>query len=52
MPPLFPINKDNPIYTLDQALSGVEPQKDSQLPSEKTMTKTQEGAMRGQVIEA
>jgi len=52
MPPLFPINKDKPMCTLDQALSGVEPQKDSQLPSEKTMTKTQEGAMKRQVIEA
>ena len=52
MPPLFPINKEKPMYTLDQALCGVEPQKDSQLPSEKTMTKTQEGAMKRQVVEA
>jgi len=52
MPPLFPINKEKPLSMQDQVLSGVGPQKDSQLPSEKTMTKTQEGAMKRQVIEA
>jgi len=52
MLPLSPVNKEKPLFTQDQVLSGVEPQKDSQLPSEKTMTKTQEGAMKRQVIEA
>jgi len=46
MLPLSLVNKEKPLFTQDQVLSGVEPQKDSQLPSEKTMTKTQEGAMK------
>jgi len=37
---------------LDKALSGVEPQKDSQIPLEKNMTETQEEAMKRQVVEA
>jgi len=46
------MNEEKPLSTQDQVLSGVGPQKDSQLPSEKTMTKTQEGAMKRQVVEA
>jgi len=34
MLPLSLMNKEKPLFTQDQVLSGVEPQKDSQLPSE------------------
>jgi len=52
MPPLSPMNKEKPLSRQDQVLSGVEPRKVSQLPSEKTMTETQEGEMKRLVIEA
>jgi len=46
------MNNEKPLFTQDQVMSGVGPPKDSQLHSEKTMTKTQEGAMKRQVVEA
>jgi len=52
MPPLSPMNKEKLLSTSDQALSGVEPQKDSQLPLEKNVTETLEEAMKRQVVEA
>jgi hypothetical protein len=51
MLPLSLVNKEKPLFTQDQVLSVVGPQKDSQLHSEKTMTKTQEGAMKRQIVE-
>jgi len=52
MLPLSPINKEKPMYTSDQVLSGVEPHKVYQLYSEETMTETQVEAMKRQVVEA
>jgi len=52
MLPLSLVNKEKPLFTQDQVLSGVGPQKDSQLPLEKTVTKTQEEAIKRQVVEA
>jgi len=52
MPPLSPMNKEKLLSTSNQAQSGVEPQKDSQLPLEKNMTETLEEAMKQQVVEA
>jgi len=46
MLPLSLVNKEKPWFTHDQALSGVKPQKDSQLHLEKNMNETQEEAMK------
>jgi len=51
MLPLSPMNKEKLLSTLDQVLSGVGRQKDSQLPLEKAMTKTQGEAMKRQIVE-
>jgi len=40
MLPLSPMNKEKPMYTSDQVLSGVGPQNDSQLHLEENMTET------------
>jgi len=52
MLPLSPMNKEKPLFTQDQVLSGVGPQKDCQLYLEKNMTETREEAMKRQVVEA
>jgi len=52
MLPLSLVNKEKPLFTQDQLLSGVGPQKDSRLYLEKNMTETQEEAMKRQVVKA
>ena len=52
MIPLSLVNKEKLLSTSDQVLSGVGPQKDSQLHLEKNMTETREEAMKRQVVEA